>query len=57
MIPRELAQAVPAIRSSATGRPNEMMPAFFRTHPYNRQRYEAVLKRYEELVKTEPRGK
>lgn len=54
--PRDLAKLF-LLFEERKGKPNEMMPSFFRTHPYDRQRYEAVLQRYEELVKTEPRKK
>lgn len=54
--PRELAKLF-LIFEKRSGGKNELMPAFFRTHPYNHQRYEAVLKRYEELKRTEPRRK
>ena len=34
----------------------ELVPSFFRTHPYHRERYEAVLQCYQELMKAEPRA-
>ena len=54
--PRELAKLFLRFEAATRETRTSMMPAFFRTHPYDRQRYEAVLKRYEELVRTEPRG-
>ncbi len=32
-----------------------LSPAFFRTHPYHRDRYDAVVAQLEELQRTEPR--
>jgi predicted Zn-dependent protease len=54
--PRELAKLF-LVFEKRNGGKGELMPAFFRTHPYNRQRYDAVLKRAEELERTEPRRK
>ena len=52
--PRELAKLFLRFKQSAAER-KELVPAFFRTHPYHRERYEAVLQRYEELSQAEPR--
>jgi len=54
--PRELAELFLTFEKRQ-GNKGQMMPEFFRTHPPNRQRREAVLQRYEELQRTEPRGK
>ncbi len=54
--PRDLAKLF-LLFEERKGKPNAVLPAFLRTHPYDRQRYEAVLQRYEELVRTEPRGR
>lgn len=35
----------------------ELVPGFFRTHPFHIDRYKAILARYEELQKSEPNGK
>ncbi|MHB0959778.1 MAG: M48 family metallopeptidase [Pirellulaceae bacterium] len=35
---------------------NEKIPSFFRSHPFHRERYEAVLQRYHELMEDEPRA-
>ncbi|MHB8863814.1 MAG: M48 family metallopeptidase [Pirellulaceae bacterium] len=35
---------------------NEKIPSFFRSHPFHRERYEAVLRRYHELMEDEPRA-
>jgi predicted Zn-dependent protease len=53
--PRELAKLFLRFEQRNGGK-NKNVPAFFRTHPYNRQRYDAVRKRYEELMRTEPRA-
>ncbi len=54
--PREFAKLF-LILEKRNGEGGERMPAFFRTHPYNRQRYDAVLQRYEELQRAEPRNR
>jgi predicted Zn-dependent protease len=54
--PRELAKLFLVFEKRSKGN-DAWMPAFFRTHPYNHQRYEAVLQRYEELQRTERRAK
>ncbi|MHB8973396.1 MAG: M48 family metallopeptidase [Pirellulaceae bacterium] len=53
--PRELAKLFLRFPQSAADR-NELVPSFFRSHPYHRERYEAVLQCYQELMKTEPRA-
>ena len=53
--PRELAKLFLRFRASS-GREERTGSPFFRTHPYHRERYEAVLQRYEELSQAEPRA-
>ncbi len=52
--PLELAKLFLRWDRRAKGR-GDNVPAFFRTHPYHRDRYEAVLAQLEQLKRTEPR--
>ena len=53
--PQELAKLFLRFEELAKQRGQVSLP-FFRTHPYNRDRYEAVLKRFRELTEAEPRA-
>ncbi len=55
--PRELAKALLRLheRNQQKLQPNDFLPSFLRSHPYERERYEAVLKRYDELQQAQPR--
>jgi predicted Zn-dependent protease len=53
--PQELAKLFLRFEELAKQRGQMSLP-FFRTHPYNRDRYEAVLKRFRELTEAEPRA-
>ena len=52
--PREFARLFLRMEKNEDGRPANL-PSFFRTHPYHRDRYEAVLAQYEQLMRTQPR--
>jgi predicted Zn-dependent protease len=52
--PRELAKLFLRMHQRRP-EPNMPIPSFFRSHPRHRERYEAVMRRYQELAKTEPR--
>lgn len=55
--PRELARLLLRLheRNQQTVQANDFLPSFLRSHPYERERYEAVLKRYDELQQAQPR--
>jgi len=53
--PQELAKLFLRFEELAKQRGQMSLP-FFRTHPYNRDRYESVLKRYRELAVADPRA-
>jgi predicted Zn-dependent protease len=54
--PRELAKVFLQLeeRNHQQFNPASFMPGFLRSHPYERDRYEAVMRRYDELQKAEP---
>jgi len=51
--PREFAKLFRELQSRDRGK-DEMVPMFFRTHPYHQDRYAAVMKTYRELHATAP---
>jgi predicted Zn-dependent protease len=53
--PQELAKLFLRFEELVKQRGQMTLP-FFRTHPYNRDRYESVLKRYREMAAGEPRA-
>lgn len=55
--PRELAKVLLRLheRNQQKLQPNDFLPSFLRSHPYERERYEAVVKRYDELQQAQPR--
>ncbi len=52
--PRELGKMFLRMEKKDDGR-QATIPSFFRTHPYHRDRYEAVMTQYDELMRTDPR--
>jgi predicted Zn-dependent protease len=53
--PREMAQLFLTLHRRDGERAGGGVPSFLRSHPFHRDRYEAILKRYEELLATRPR--
>jgi predicted Zn-dependent protease len=53
--PRELAQLFALLEQRAGEKPQPFL-SFLRSHPYNRERVQAVSRRYEELQRVEPRA-
>jgi predicted Zn-dependent protease len=54
--PREMAKLFLRLheRNEQQLDPGDFMPGFLRAHPYERDRYEAVMQRYDELQRVEP---
>jgi len=52
--PREMAKLFLAMHRRDAGKGPAWQPAFFRTHPFHKDRCRAVLERYDELQRTEP---
>ena len=53
--PRELARVFLRMEERG-GEPALEIPSFFRSHPHHRDRYEAVLRRFQQLQRSEPRA-